>query len=76
MAGISKWERTKRRAKADDILCGIARHIQWHNQTYRVFDKVAFMAFTDRTIELGLYIPKNYLTIVLEICYPPIPVAA
>jgi hypothetical protein len=76
MAGISRWERTKRRAKADEVLCGLARHIQWHNQTYRIFDKVAFAAFTDRTIELDLYIPKGYLSIVLGLCMPPIPATA
>lgn len=73
MAGISRWQKTVRRAKADEVLCGIARHIQWHNLTYRAPDRAAHMAFEDRTTELGLYVPKGYLPFVLDACLPPLP---
>jgi hypothetical protein len=68
MAGISKWERSKRKAMADEVLCRIARYMRWHNQTYRAPDTAAFMAFKDRTEELGLYVPNGYHTYLFGMC--------
>lgn len=62
---LSKWQRSCKAAKLDRDLSGIAKAIVMANRAGKP-DQTAYLAFQDKAMELGLYVPnKAYWTLLI-----------